>query len=795
MELIQNNSGAARPVAQAESALNLRDILGQVAARWYWFAASLVVCLVAAGIYLLSTPPTYTRTASLLIKADGKGNSSADAGVLGNVDIFQTSTNVKNELVAMQSPALMLDVVKRLHLDVEYTADGQFYRSVLYGRELPYQVSFTGLADNETASLTIHPDGAGSVRLVDFVRNGEEKGSATVRARLGALVHTPVGPVTVTANPGATGGHQLPVHVARTTPASATAACLSRLKVSLQSDETTIVDLTYSDVNIQRAEEVLNTLIAAYNENWVKDKNQIAVSTSMFINDRLGVIERELGHVDENISSYKSANLLPDVQAASSLYMSQSSETNARIMELNTQLSMARYIRNYLTTASASKQLLPANSGLQSQNIEQQIGEYNSLLLQRNSLVANSSEQNPLVTDMDHSLEALRGAIVSSIDNLVVSLNTQLTSLERSEAQTTARLAANPGQAKHLLSVERQQKVKEQLYLFLLQKREENELSQAFTAYNTRLITPPNGSNVPTAPKKAMILLVAVIVGLVLPALAIVLRIMLTTTVCGRKDLEFLVTPFLGEIPQQGKARKSVLRREKHETWQPIVVMAKNRNLINEAFRSVRTNLEFVAGSDGKVKVIMLTSFNPGSGKTFIAANLAASMAVKGKKTVVVDLDLRRASLSQYASETLPGVANFLTGQDVTLSDITKTEQSGLPNLFIIPVGTLPPNPAELLASERLEQLFAQLRAAYDYVFVDCPPVEVVTDAALISKQADMTLLVVRAGLMQRAMLPQVDKLYASHRYKNMAIVLNGTNTDRRSSYGYNYGYGHYVEK
>ena len=282
--------------------------------------------------------------------------------------------------------------------------------------------------------------------------------------------------------------------------------CSQNLTVSLSDEKATVINLSYVDVCIQRAEDLLNTLISVYNENWVKDKNQIAVSTSMFINDRLGVIEGELGNVDENISSFKSEHLLPDVQAASNLYMTQSSETSSKILALNTQLSMARYIRGYLTSSNGQNQLLPANSGLESANIEKQISDYNAMQLQRNSLVANSSEQNPLVQDLDQSLKALRGAVVISIDNLITSLNTQIRSLQQNEKETTGKIAASPDQAKYLLSVERQQKVKEALYLFLLQKREENELSQAFTAYNTRIITPPTGKLEPTAPIKRNIL-------------------------------------------------------------------------------------------------------------------------------------------------------------------------------------------------------------------------------------------------------------------------------------------------
>lgn len=285
-------------------------------------------------------------------------------------------------------------------------------------------------------------------------------------------------------------------------------------------------------------------------------QNQIAVSTSMFINERLGVIERELGNVDEDISSYKSEHLLPDVQAASSMYMAQSSAANAQILSLNNQLYMTRYIRNYLANDANRTQLLPANSGIESANIESQIAEYNKQLLQRNSLVANSSTENPLVVDMDQALASMRGAIIRSIDNQIVTLNSQIKSLRQTEQQTTSRIAANPTQAKYLLSVERQQKVKEALYLFLLQKREENELSQAFTAYNTRIVTPPHGSMLPTSPVHKNIFMVAFALGLLIPIVIIFMRENMNTRVRGRKDLENLTIPFIGEIPLFTRKKK-----------------------------------------------------------------------------------------------------------------------------------------------------------------------------------------------------------------------------------------------
>ena len=325
-----------------------------------------------------------------------------------------------------------------------------------------------------------------------------------------------------------------------------------KLWAELGNEDATIINLSIDDASVQKAEDILNTLIEVYNEKWIQDKNQIAVSTSRFIGERLGVIENELGHVDENISSYKSEHLLPDVQAASNLYMSQSAENKKEIQALTNQLTTAQYIRRELNSKEMN-QPLPTNSGIANVNIESQIGEYNKIVLDRNRLIANSSEKNPLVKDLGNSMQSMKRTILQSVDNLIVSLNTQIRSIRQQEVATTQQLASNPSQAKYLLSVERQQKVKEELYLYLLQKREENELSQAFTAYNTRVITAPRGSALPTAPNKKNILLVAFALGLLVPAVIIFMQENMNTKVRGKKDLENLSVPYLGEI-QIGRA-------------------------------------------------------------------------------------------------------------------------------------------------------------------------------------------------------------------------------------------------
>ena len=765
--------------------LRIQDLFILCLAKWYWFVISLAILLGAATIYLLKTPPVYTRSASLLIKEDGKsGSGNEAAGVLGDIDIFRTSTNINNEMLSMQSPAVMYEVVRRLHLDVNYTTDGRFYDPVIYGSDNPYEVSFFDLGDAESASFTLRPDKDGQVKLTDFTRNGEEADGDAVTA-LNDTVQTPVGRLLVNARPGSTAAQQT-VFVSRISMQDATADYSSRLSVALNDEKSTVVNLTLQDVCTQRAEDVLNTLISVYNENWVKDKNQIAVSTSMFINERLGVIERELGNVDEDISSYKSENLLPDVQAAASMYMAESSETNAKIQTLNTQLSMTRYVRSYLTGASSRNQLLPANSGIENSGIEKQIAEYNTLQLRRNDLVANSSETNPLVVDMDHSLHALRDAIIRTLDNYVTTLNTQLRALQQSARQTTARIAANPSQGKYLLSVERQQKVKESLYLFLLQKREENELSQAFTAYNTRVIMPPSGSMAPTAPAKKNILLIAFVVGLIVPIAVIFLRESMNTRIRGRKDLEALTLPFVGEIPQAATKKKGTSDKKSTEN-SPIVVHEGSRDIINEAFRVLRTNLEFMTDKEQHSNVIVVTSFNPGSGKSFLAVNIAVSLAIKQKKVLVIDGDMRHGSTSAYVGSPQTGLSNYLSGHVNNLKDIIVTDARHA-NLQFLPVGTIPPNPTELLFSDRLKQLIDTVRSQYDYIFIDCPPIEMVADTQIIEQLADRTLFVVRTGLLERSMLPELQRIYDEKKYKNMALILNGT-VGSGGHYGYRYGY------
>lgn len=786
-----NNTG------QTNDTMRLQDLIILCISKWKWFVISLFCTISIAVLYILATPPVYLRSAAILIKEDAKGGSSfsSELNSFADIGMFNVNTNVNNELTSIKSPAIILEVAKRLHLDMNYTVDDTFRPETLYGHNLPVSISIKGLADNDFCSFVLRLDRGKTVELSDFTFNGEDAGDgSSIQGKLNDSIQTPIGKMVVEATPYYN-DEEMTIKVSRSGIISCVDDCSAKLSASLDNEKNTIINITYQDVSIQRAEEFLNMLISVYNENWVKDKNQIAVSTSRFIDERLNVIEQELGNVDNDISSYKSEHLIPDVQAASSMYMTQANEANAQILALNNELYMARYIRNFVSNESNRTQLLPANSGINSAIIERQIAEYNEKLLQRNNLVANSSENNPLAVDMDHSLSSMRKAIISSIDNQINSLNTQIRGFRMSEQQSTARIASNPTQAKYLLSVERQQKVKESLYLFLLQKREENELSQAFTAYNTRIITPPTGKLIPTAPIKRNILLVAFLIGLIAPVTMIVIRENMNTKVRGRKDLEKMTVPFIGEIPlhSKGEHNKKDVKGNEYQ----ILVKEKKRNVINEAFRVIRTNIEFMLEQDSKNKVIMLSSINSGSGKTFVAMNLAACFAIKEKKAIVLDLDMRKASLSCYVGTPKQGISDYLSNR---LEDwkgcIAKDEKYSY--LDIMPVGTIPPNPTELLFKPRLEQLLLLLRKEYDIIIIDCPPIDIVADSSIIAKWTDMTIFIVRSGLMEREMLPVVESYYMDKKFHNMSMLLNGTTAYGHYGYhryGYGYGYGDYTKE
>ena len=768
----------------------IKDFLFICLEHWKWFVVSVVLCLMFAFFYIVVKQPIYERNASLMIKDDVAGGSSfmSEANTFADMGLFSMKSNVHNELICIQSPALILDVVKRLNLDMNYVEKGIISKRTLYGNTLPVCVKIVGLNDRDGCSFTMNVLG-NKVTLSEFHLN-EAEFNETITANIGDSISTPIGKIILIPGAVVDVENQREIFVSRSSLISAINGCSSKFSAAIADKQSSVINLTYKDVSLQRAEDFLNTLIAVYNENWIRDKNQIALSTSRFINERLTVIEKELSDVDGAISEFKSKNLITDVNAISNMYISRSEAANSQLLDLNNQLYIAKYIKNFLASKGDVLELLPAITGISSGTIENQIAEYNTKLLQRNSILANSSELNPIVVDYNNSLKLMQDAILVSIDNQISAIEAQIKGYKDSDAKNRDQIASNPTQAQVLISIEREQKVKEALYIYLLQKREENQLSQAFTAYNTRIITPPMGGNIPISPVKRNILLIAFFLGMCIPAGIIYLFFVMNGKVKNIKDIEMLTAPFAGEIPLcLPKKKFGLFEKKQHQISLSILVENNSRYVVNEAFRMLRTNVEFLLGRDKKSKVIMVTSLKANSGKSFITANLAKSFSVKGLKVVVVDLDLRHASASELVPHTDSGVSGYLSEYINNIDDITYPVSE---NYDLIPVGIKPPNPVELLQSEKLNMLLTELKEKYDLVFVDVPPINIVADTSVIAPYVDFSLFIVRVGLYQKDELPIIEEIYRDNKLNNMSICLNASVINSRYHYG---KYGYYHEK
>ncbi len=779
-----------------DNSTNILDLLYKYTSYWKWFIISIVACMFIAFIYLKKTSPVYSRTLSVLIKDDSKNGNPTNSEVneFEDMGIFQSNTNVNNELSTIKSPILMKDVVKLLNLDEVYTVREGLRMEDLYKKN-PVQVVLNHNDDNSNFQFDIELISNNKYILTDFVPDGDGKDNE-IEGTFYLPVKTPAGsiiiePTTVSLNQYI---HR-PIRFAKSSLQSVANNYNAKLEGSLQDDKSSIIDLTMKNTSPKRAEDILNMLIHVYNLSWIKDKNQIAISTSQFIDGRLGVIEKELSNVDNNISNFKSKNLIPDVDAASDMFMTETSTNKEKLLELDNQLSVAQFIYKYINSGKNKNKLLPANEGLTNSNVETQIENYNLLLLQRNNLIKNSGESNPLIKDMNRSITSMHQAIIRSIYNLIATLNAQVDNLQSNESQTKKQIASNPKQARYLLSVERQQKVKEQLYLYLLQKREENQLSEAFTAYNTRIISPPAGPDSPTFPEGTKVYLIAFLLALLIPIIIINIREkLLDTFIQGKEDLKQLTLPFVGEIPfVDGNKKRFKLGMKKRTKGDNIKIVVKenSRDSINEAFRIVRTNIDFMTHQlRTSNKVLMFTSFNADSGKTFVSINLALSMAINDRRIVIVDLDLRKASLSRIIKSPKKGISNYLGEQ---IDDLNKIiiKDSLHKNLDVIPVGTMPPDPTELLSSKRLEEMISILQKNYDYILLDCPPINIVADTSIISKVADITIFIARCGQFDRRLIPEIENMYTEHKFNRLTMLLNAI--EFNSKYGYHkYGYHKY---
>lgn len=790
-----------------ESQFSIGDFLKSCAAKKKWFIASVLFFLLVGIAYIARLEPRYERSMSVLIKdQDEGGGVGSIASAFSSFGLVSSNTNVYNELLSIKSPAVMQQVVLDLNLQVN-TIERKFpHGTTLYGTTDPFVIGFPDLGPQDGGSfrMDIRPDG--TARLYKFRRNltdGLAKYDDVIELPKGFLkARTPLGIIDFTPNPKYTGklcpeGKPRTLVIARGGLQATTESLCKRLKGDLADKDAEVIDLQITDVSIERAEDILNNVLRVYNEFWVSDKNKVAQATSQFINDRLVVLQQELGDIDLRVSDFQSKSLMPNIGEVARMNMESTKDVNSQILTLNNQLAMSEAVYGYIANSANKENVIPMNTGTGNPQLEAQIGSYNQLLLQRNNVRSSASGANPIVQQLDAQVAGQHEAITKAMAAHVANLRKALANLQGAKGAISGEIAALPDKARQLRGVTRQQSVKEQLYLFLLQKREENELSQTFTANSTRVITPPQGSFKPVSPKKTLILGVLFIVGLFLPAMVIYIRESNNSKVRSRKDIEHMSTPFIGEIPFMGKKpgifKKffALFRKKKHSrSLEKVMVAVRpgSRDVASESFKIIRGNIDFMMQHSKADNVIMLTSFNPGSGKSFIAYNLSASFTMKGKRVLNIDCDLRHGSTSQFVHMPDKGLSSYLTGATDDWRSLVRPVED-TPDMFVLPIGHRPPNPSELLDNGRIGKLIREASEEYDYVFLDCPPVDIVVDTQILEKYIHRTIFIVRAGLLERSAIAEIDALYQSGRFKNMCLLLNGTEQQlsRYGAYGSSY--------
>lgn len=805
-----NNTTAAIPSSKATTSADgmaiIKDVFHVVLSKWYWVVLSVILCLGLGIVHIFRTPKTYQRRASVLVKSEA--NINADLMQMSEFSRsrgFSIKDHVENEVVIFKTENIVGETVDRLDLDVSYFIKRRLRLDNVY-KKSPVTVTFVNAIPEESISMKVRPHGNDGYEVYDLNSSTKGKHGKKIAGKYGQTLQTPVGEIIVNTTPFVHDFAKVKeVIVVKQDFDAVMRRYIGTLSVSPESKMSTIINLSITSPNPQLAEDFLNTLIVVYNEAARQDKVRVALNTEKFIDSRLAVISSELGDVDLEIENFKQNNQIANISTEANAYIQETKEVNTRKVELNNRISVARFLKEYLADSSHKNDLIPSNVGIADGGAESQINQYNGLLLKRQELAATSSTSNPTIESMNIQLEAMRRSIIKTIDNLISSLQIQLRSIESQESRNKNMIADVPAQERIVGSIYRQQKIKEELYLFLLNIREKNALSIESAESNTRLIQEATGLPIPIAPKRGLILLMAFAIGLIIPLVIFYIRILFDDKVRGKKDLDTYTTlPFLGEIPHHKSSKKdpaktvkgnlSALKKSSMTRAQRTFLVGKShRSLITEAFTVLRTNLSFMHPDGEPFKVIMISSAIPGSGKSFVSSNLSLSLKASGAKVLLIDADIRKASLSHAIMEQHPyssmGLTHYLVNRAMQIDDIIV--KKGLPgDLHFIPAGSIPPNPVELLMSKRFEDLIAHLRDEYDYIVVDTAPFVNLADARIINRIAEITAIIVRESHLPRPLLVEIEKMYQEKFFNNMALVLNDVGV-ASSSYGYGYYYSY----
>ncbi|MDT0642294.1 polysaccharide biosynthesis tyrosine autokinase [Zunongwangia sp. F363] len=768
-----------------EEEINLREELEKYLKYWPWFVLGVIICVAAAFAYLKFSIPTYSTTASIIIKdEDSKSPSSemaafADLGLLNGMG----TNSIENEIGILKSRRMMANVTRALDLNIRYFEDVGIKTIELYSKS-PFIVQVLKI-DEELLS-EIDPEVGTTFRIEKAGKDFQLKNINTAKVDktdAGRAINLGFAEVLVQKNELSDYEDYEEILVNFSTIDATASNYREKLQINLTDKNSTLIELGLEDQVREKARDVLDQLVMEYNREAIEDKNLVARNTAKFIDERLSIINEELDSVETGKEEFKESNSLTDIEAESSIIIENASEYNKRQAEVGTQLELANAMISYINNDEENG-LLPSNLGIQEEGVNQSIIKFNELVLERNRILSGSTAKNPLVIRLNSQIEQIKANVLQSLERMRSNLRIAQKDLDRQSAVIGSKIAAVPSKEREYRGIERQQNIKEALYLFLLQKREENSLSLAVTAPKAKIVDRAYSSKAPVSPKPKIILLAALILGIMIPFLIIYIRNLLNNKIRNRADIERAAKeiPIVGEVPKVAKNQKDIIEKS-------------DRSILAEAFRILHTNLQYllVNSSDKKTGIkIFITSTVKGEGKTFTAFNLAMTLANSGKKVVVVGGDLRNPQLQRYETQTknMLGVSDFLVNGQNSLESLIKPSKLHS-NLFLLASGSIPPNPAELWRQDKTATLFIELESKFDYVIVDTAPSMLVADTFLINKYADLTLYMIRAGYTEKKLQEFALDAKRDGKLHDVGFVLNDvelSNFGYGNKYGYSYG-------
>ena len=767
---------------EKEEKTDFKAVLFKYTIHWPWFVACILLCMAGAWLYLRYTPPVYNISASVIIKDNDK-NSKASSGMadLEDLGFYSSINNFDNEVEILQSRTLIKKVVEELDLYISYAAKSSFHDIELY-KSSPVKVWITPeeaqkLPAPAYINLTLQPGNKLNVKITI----GEQEYSKQFD-KLPALLTTPSGTFSFTPADSTIAKSEQKIMATVSSPRSVAGSYRGALSIEPTSKSTTIAQISVKSTHTQRGMDFINKLVEIYNRDANDDKNEVATKTAEFIDERIKIINGELGTTEQELETFKRDAGLTDLKSDAQLALSENSEYEKKRAENSTQLRLVQFLASYANNPDHAYEVLPVNVGLTDTGLTELINRYNEMLLERKRLLRSSQENNPVVVNLDASIRAMRSNVLTTINSVQRGLAITQADLERQAGKYAGRITNAPGQERQLVSISRQQEIKAGLYLMLLQKREENAITLASTANNARIVDEALADAIPVSPKGKMIYLVALILGVALPVAVIYIIELFKYKIEGRADVEKITSlPIVGDVPfSENKSSEGA-----------IVVHENQNDLMAETFRNVRTNVLYMMKSNEKV--ILVTSTTTGEGKTFIASNLAVSLALLGKKIVIVGLDIRKPGLNKafQLSRKEQGISQFLANPEHTdLMSLVQVSNIN-PNLSILPGGPIPPNPTELVARESLPQAIDILKKHFDYIILDTAPIGMVTDTLLISRVANASIYVCRADYTHKADYTLINELGEQKKLPNLCTIINGLDM-KKKKYGYYYGYGKY---